>query len=52
MHPFCPECQANIGIGTFESIGCPVCGAEPDPPEDDTEEEASSDTDAEEPADD
>lgn len=23
---FCPACFANIGFGTFEVIGCPVCG--------------------------
>jgi uncharacterized Zn finger protein (UPF0148 family) len=26
----CPECGANIGEGVYESIGCPVCGSEPE----------------------
>ena len=27
---FCPECGANIGPGTLETIGCPLCGYEPE----------------------
>lgn len=23
---FCPECGANVGPGTLETIGCPLCG--------------------------
>lgn len=23
---FCPECGANIGPGTLEVLGCPLCG--------------------------
>jgi hypothetical protein len=30
MNEFCPSCAANIGAGTFDAIGCPVCDAEPD----------------------
>ena len=26
---FCPECGANVGPGTIESIGCPLCGYVP-----------------------
>lgn len=25
---FCPECGANIGPGTLEILGCPLCGYE------------------------
>jgi len=23
---FCPECDANVGPGTLDSVGCPLCG--------------------------
>jgi len=23
---FCPECGANVGPGTLEVLGCPLCG--------------------------
>ena len=26
---FCPNCGANVGPGTLDSIGCPLCGYEP-----------------------
>lgn len=29
MDGFCPECNTNIGEGTYEAIGCPVCGSCP-----------------------
>lgn len=31
---FCPECGHNIGPGTLDSIGCPVCGYSEDEGED------------------
>ncbi len=48
MDPFCPKCHANIGIGTFEAAGCPVCGADPEDRDDGDDE----DDRAEEPTDD
>ncbi len=27
---FCPQCGANVGPGTIETIGCPLCGYEID----------------------
>jgi rubredoxin len=30
MDEYCPDCGANIGEGVYESIGCPVCGSEPE----------------------
>lgn len=38
---FCPECGANIGPGTFETIGCPLCGAS-DNYDDDCEDDEDS----------
>lgn len=43
-NPFCPQCDTNIGVGTYDAIGCPVCGAEPD------DEHASTDAQNGEPA--
>ncbi len=34
---FCPECGANVGPGTLEVIGCPLCGYEPEELEDEDE---------------
>lgn len=31
---FCPSCGANIGPGTLDVIGCPLCRYEPDDDED------------------
>lgn len=31
---FCPECGANIGPGTIDVIGCPLCGCELEDPDD------------------
>lgn len=27
---FCPECGANVGPGTLDVIGCPLCGYDDD----------------------
>lgn len=27
---FCPECGANVGPGTLETVGCPLCGYDDD----------------------
>jgi hypothetical protein len=27
---FCPDCDANIGEGTYGAIGCPICGSQPE----------------------
>ncbi len=44
MDEFCPECKANIGLGVFDAIGCPVCGAEPEDDDDTDQEEQDEGT--------
>ena len=36
---FCPACGANVGPGTLDVIGCPLCGYEPDDDDDSLEDE-------------
>lgn len=40
---FCPQCHASIGIGTLETVGCPLCGYS-DEIDDDSDDE-DDDTD-------
>lgn len=36
---FCPDCGANVGPGTIETIGCPLCGHTEDFDDDEESEE-------------
>ena len=38
MDAFCPGCGANVGFGTIQIIGCPLCGYGEDQLDDDLDD--------------